>query len=108
VFSFLRLNRVYFQKHYNKIPGSPDIVLPSRKKAVFIDGDFWHGWKFKAIASRLPAKYWQHKIQANINRDIRNRKTLRKLGWEVLRIWEHELTKKPEITLAKILYFLKS
>ncbi len=42
-FRYLRRNKIYFQKHYTRTAGKPDIALPRRKKEVFIDGDFWHG-----------------------------------------------------------------
>lgn len=46
VFKELRKRGLYFKKHYKRIKGCPDIALPRAKKAVFIDGDFWHGWQF--------------------------------------------------------------
>ena len=47
VFKRLKKRGIYFQKHYKKAPGTPDIALPRKKKAVFIDGDFWHGNNFE-------------------------------------------------------------
>jgi DNA mismatch endonuclease (patch repair protein) len=61
VFKELRKRKVYFQKHYRKIAGTPDIAIPSKKIAVFIDGDFWHGWKFKVKEKWLPEIYWREK-----------------------------------------------
>ena len=52
VYRYLRKQGVYFQKHYKKAPGSPDIALPKKKIAVFIDGDFWHGWRFSKKKSK--------------------------------------------------------
>jgi DNA mismatch endonuclease (patch repair protein) len=107
VFRYLRKNKIYFQKHYKKAPGKPDIAIPSRKKAVLIDGDFWHGWKFNTWKGRLPSTYWISKIEGNIRRDKRNISLLRKQGWKVMRIWEHDLTpSKRERTLNKIAAFL--
>lgn len=108
IFSFLRKHKVYFRKHYGKAHGNPDIAIPSRKMAVFIDGDFWHGWHFSKEKNRLPTSYWVAKIEANIRRDRKNRAALRRLGWAVLRIWEHELkTKKnKQKILDKIIDFL--
>jgi len=108
VFAYLRKRKIYFQKHYSKVPGKPDIALPRRKIAVFIDGDFWHGWKFKEKQSKLPALYWQEKIAGNIARDKRNRAKLKKQGWRVLRVWEHQLKKNPDVALQKIERFLNS
>ncbi len=102
----MRANKIYFQKHYKRAFGNPDIAIPRKKKAVFIDGDFWHGWKFSTIKARLPQTYWVEKIETNIKRDRRNRLKLKKDGWEVLRIWEHQLKKNEAATLQLILDFL--
>jgi DNA mismatch endonuclease (patch repair protein) len=106
VFKELRKKKVYFQKHYKKVSGSPDIALPKKRKAVFIDGDFWHGYKFNKEKSRLPKKYWIAKIENNIKRDKRNSYQLKSQGWEVLRVWEHNLMKNKERTINKIVEFL--
>ena len=102
IFRELSKRGIYFQKYYKKAIGNPDIALPSKKKAIFIDGDFWHGYQFSKLKKRLPKKYWLAKIKNNIQRDRRNRAKLRKAGWKVLRIWEHEIKKNPEKVIAKI------
>ncbi len=106
VFRFLRENGVYFQRHYSKVIGCPDIALPSKKKAVFIDGDFWHGWEL-IHEKRIFPEYWREKIMRNMDRDVRNRRTLRRKGWSVLRVWEHQLKADEDKALKKILIFLK-
>ncbi|MDP3057790.1 MAG: very short patch repair endonuclease [bacterium] len=95
VFCELRKRKIYFQKHYKKAAGSPDIAFPRKKIAIFIDGDFWHGRYFLKDEKRLPKKYWREKIKSNILRDKRNRAKLKKQGWKILRIWEHEIIKNP-------------
>ncbi len=107
VYSYLRKEGVYFQKHYRRAPGSPDVALPRKKRAVIIDGDFWHGWKYGSTKDRL-SPFWQAKIERNIERDTKNRRLLRREGWKVLRVWEHELSTKArrEKTLPMIKGFL--
>lgn len=107
-FAYLRKNKIYFQHHYSKAPGKPDIALPKKKIAVFVDGDFWHGYKFAKWRRRIPKEYWREKIASNIARDAKNRRTLKRQGWRVLRVWGHELAKKPDKTLSKIAEFLQS
>lgn len=110
VFKYLRSKGVYFQKHYNRVKGCPDIALPRKKFAVFIDGDFWHGYKFKKKKERLLASqqhYWINKIEKNIARDRKTLKSLKEAGWKVLRIWEHQLKRRKTIALEKILRFLR-
>ncbi|GAJ07086.1 unnamed protein product, partial [marine sediment metagenome] len=69
VFKELKKRKIYFQKHYKRAVGNPDIALPRKKKAVFIDGDFWHGRDFHKLKKRLPKKYWLKKIERNVQRD---------------------------------------
>jgi DNA mismatch endonuclease (patch repair protein) len=107
VFKELRKRKIYFQKHYKKAVGKPDIALQSKKKAIFIDGDFWHGYNFAKIKNRLPKKYWLGKIESNIARDKRNKLILKKNGWKVLRVWEHEIERNLPKAIERISLFLK-
>lgn len=109
VFKFLRKKGIYFQKHYRKAPGSPDIALPGKKRAVFIDGDFWHGRTIKrVIANRGIDDFWTAKVMRNIERDKKHMMLLKAARWKVLRVWESDLTRKgtQEVTLEKIKIFL--
>lgn len=108
IFRELKRRKIYFQKHYKRAVGNPDIALPRKKKAVFIDGDFWHGYQFLKQKKRLPKKYWQEKIENNIKRDRNVRARLRINGWQILRVWEHEVLKNFDKTIDKIIIFLKS
>lgn len=107
VFRALKRSGVYFQKHYKKAPGKPDIALPRKKKAVLIHGDFWHGYRFKKWRRRLPKKYWVSKIKRNMERDAKHRRMLAKSGWKVLTVWQHQLKKDFEECIKKIITFLK-
>lgn len=107
VFADLRRRRIHFQKHYSKVPGTPDIARPSEKKAVFIHSDFWHGWRLPAWYHKLPSDYWRGKITENRGRDRRKNRQLRAMGWEVMTVWEHSLKRDFDKTLDKIARFLK-
>jgi len=72
------------------LPGRPDMVFAGIKVLVFIDGDFWHGWQFPRWRTRL-SPFWQAKIERNRKRDVRNFAKLRRAGWTIVRIWEHEI-----------------
>ena len=91
----LRSNGLKFRRHVRALPGSPDIVFPTEKVAVFVDGDFWHGWRLPAWEHKL-SKFWRDKLRANRTRDQRNFRRLRANGWKVIRIWQHELKRKGE------------
>lgn len=81
--------------HARDLPGRPDFVFREACLAVFVDGDFWHGWRFPAWRHKLSAK-WEDKIAGNRRRDIRNHRKLRRMGWGVVRVWEHQVERDPE------------
>jgi len=97
----LRRRNIYFATHAKELPGRPDIVFRKIKMAVFIDGDFWHGWRFPIWEHKLSAS-WQKKIAATRKRDQRNFRKLRRAGWRVLRIWEHEIERSLTHAVDKI------
>ena len=90
-----------FRKH-PKMLGNPDFACTKKKVAIFIDGDFWHGYNWKKLGKIPPKKYWQAKIERNIQRDKKYTKQLKKEGWNVLRLWEHDVKKKPIKCLEKV------
>jgi len=81
-----------FRKHVKNLPGRPDIVFSKAKVAVFVDGDFWHGYRFPLWKYNLPI-FWQKKIAKNRERDQINHRKLRKMGWTVIRLWQHDIEK---------------
>lgn len=96
-----------FRKNVKELPGTPDIVFPKAKIAVFIDGDFWHGYRFSAWKHTV-SDFWKKKISTNRERDQRNFKKLRKMGWKVIRIWQHEIKKDIDSSIEKIIAALNS
>jgi DNA mismatch endonuclease, patch repair protein len=67
-----------------------DIAFPSARVAVFVDGCFWHGCPEHATWPASNAGFWRQKIETNRRRDRDTDEQLRKAGWQVIRIWEHE------------------
>jgi DNA mismatch endonuclease (patch repair protein) len=102
----LKEMKVKFKKHY-KIFGNPDFVIEDKKIAIFIDGDFWHGYRISKRIRKLP-KYWQEKIRRNKLRAKRVNSKLKKDGWKVLRIWEHEINDNLDSCIKEILRLYKS
>lgn len=82
------------------MPGKPDFVFRAAKLAVFVDGCFWHRCPRHGRIPKTRVEFWTAKLARNRNRDQEVGKMLRKNGWRVLRIWEHELTRKYETRLA--------
>lgn len=96
-----------YRVHRRDLPGSPDLVFPSRKKVIFVHGCFWHGHGCQW--GRLPKSkldYWKPKIEANRERDKRNLTALREAGWSVNVVWQCEL-RNMEATLNRIIGFLE-
>lgn len=89
------------------LPGTPDIVLPGRGTVVFVHGCFWQRHKGckGATTPKSNVGFWTAKFEANVARDVRNRRALRKLGWSVLTVWECQI-RRPEILRRKLARFL--
>lgn len=107
VFRELRKRGISFRKHYKKVSGSPDVAFPKRKIAVFVDGDFWHGYRYPAWKGKIKRKFWRDKIERNRARDRRTFAKLRREGWRVLRVWEHELERDETEALGRVVAFVK-
>ena len=90
-----------FRKHVKDLPGTPDLVFPKAKVAVFIDGDFWHGFRFPYWECKL-TEFWRNKIWTNRKRDQKNFRKLRRMGWRVLRIWQHTIQQNTERCINEI------
>lgn len=97
-----------FRIHRRDLPGSPDIVFPSRKKVVFVHGCFWHGHgcKWGQLPKSRP-EYWKPKIETNRERDKRALTELREAGWEPLVVWQCEL-RDLEGAVGRVEAFLRS
>ena len=94
-----------YRKNDKRYAGIPDILLPKYKTAIFVNGCFWHG--HTCAKSALPAnnmEFWREKITKNRERDTKNQKALRDLGFHVIVIWECEL--KNRLLREKRLYDL--
>jgi DNA mismatch endonuclease (patch repair protein) len=82
-----------YRLHRKDLPGSPDVVLPGRRLALFVHGCFWHGHDC-ARGARVPKAnrdYWTAKVARNRARDEKNRAELEAAGWRVETLWECEL-----------------
>lgn len=90
-----------FRKHVRALPGTPDIVFSKRQVAVFIDGDFWHGYRFPRWKNTV-SRFWQQKIEKNRQRDRKNFAKLRRNGWCVIRLWKHEVKNNLEECLKRV------
>jgi len=92
-----------YRTHVMSLPGRPDMVFTREKVVVFIDGDFWHGWRFPQWDARLSA-YWRAKIERNRRRDRLNFSRLRRGGWNIVRLWEHDVLADVEGCVDRIVH----
>jgi len=89
-----------YRLHVNSLPGKPDLVFPRTHKVIFVHGCFWHrhrGCRY-ATCPKTRTEFWQGKFDANVLRDRRTVKALKKLGWAVMTVWQCQL--KDSIRLA--------
>lgn len=94
-----------YRKHYKKLVGTPDFVLPKYKIAIFCDSAFWHGYKnmrTKRHVFKSNIDFWTRKIQRNIQKDKEVNLGLRNEGWIVLRFWDFQVEKNLDKCIEKI------
>jgi DNA mismatch endonuclease, patch repair protein len=86
---------IRYRKNYKRLPGKPDIAITTKRIAIFIDGEFWHGYQWEKRKEKLQNNrdYWIPKIEENKHRDNITNSRLKEMGWEVIRFWEHEVEK---------------
>lgn len=101
---------IRYKKNNRKLPGKPDISISKQKIAIFIDGEFWHGfdWENKKQKIKANRDYWIPKIEKNIERDRNYKILLENDGWTVLRLWESEIKKKPSECLERVSALINS
>jgi DNA mismatch endonuclease (patch repair protein) len=80
-------------KMHPKMVGNPDIILSDKKIAIFLHGCFWHRCPLHYREPKSKRKYWLTKIEKNVLRDKKNMTMLKKGGWKVVVIWEHDIKK---------------
>ena len=95
---------IRYRRDYRKLPGTPDIAITTRKVAVFVDGEFWHGYDWENQKKRIKRNrdYWIPKIERNMQRDKEKDAALRKLGWIPLHFWGKAVTKDTEGCVSTI------
>jgi DNA mismatch endonuclease (patch repair protein) len=99
----LYANGIRGYRVHHDLPGKPDIVFTKKRIVIFIDGCFWHKCPVCFQEPETRKEFWMKKIQSNIDRDKKVNRQLKKDGWKVIRIWEHEIRKNPEKTARKLI-----
>lgn len=94
-----------FRVHRKDLPGKPDIVLTKYQTVIFVHGCFWH-YHSDCREGRTPSTnsdFWKTKLSKNVEKDERNTKTLREMGWKVIVVWECEIEKHFEKTINELI-----
>ena len=105
IHSYLKANKIKHKMH-PKLSGSPDLLLKETNIVVFLHGCFWHRCPKCYIEPKSNKEYWLPKIEKNVKRDRKNAGLLRKQGFKVRKIWEHEVKKDFKKVVNKIIRFL--
>lgn len=95
---------------YNKLPGKPDISIKKHKLAIFIDGEFWHGynWSERKHTIKNNRRFWLPKIERNMQRDKEVNQQLYDLGYTVFRFWSKEIKTNLDKCINDIMVFLQT
>lgn len=98
-----------FRLHKKNVPGRPDVVLPRYRTVIFVHGCYWHrhpGCRYATTPSTRTS-FWTDKFAATVERDARKAGELTAAGWRVITVWECELERDPDGTLAGIIQQLE-
>jgi DNA mismatch endonuclease (patch repair protein) len=90
------------------LPGKPDIVFRTQKIAIFVDGCFWHKCPQCFAEPKSNREYWLPKIEKNVARDRAANEKLQEMGWNVIRVWEHDVKKNVERCAERIIKQISS
>ena len=91
-----------------KLPGKPDISIKKYKLAIFIDGEFWHGydWDNRKLEIKSNRLFWIPKIERNIQRDRQVNQMLSEMGYTVFRFWSNEILKDLDTCINDVLEYI--
>ena len=101
---------VRFRIHPKNFPGKPDLVINKYRLAIFVDGDFWHGYKWdeKKSALKTNSGFWIPKIERNMQRDKHISQQLHAQGYTVMRFWEHEVQESLTACVNQVLLYIEA
>jgi DNA mismatch endonuclease, patch repair protein len=99
---------IRFRLHRKDLIGKPDLVIEKFKLAVFVDGDFWHGYQWDKTKPRVNKDFWVPKIERNMQRDQFVKEKLTEMGYTVMRFWEHEIKMNIKACVNQVLLYLEA
>ena len=102
--NLLLSSRIKFRQH-PRLYGNPDFLV-GKRTLIFCDGDFWHGYQYDR-KKKPSKKFWRDKIEDNMRRDRKVSRRLRKEGFSIVRLWEHDIENRPLVCLNRIIRFMR-
>jgi DNA mismatch endonuclease (patch repair protein) len=99
---------VRFRIHRPDLPGKPDLVIDKYKLAIFVDGDFWHGYQWEIRKPKTNQAFWIPKIERNMQRDQFANESLAHLGYHVMRFWEHEIKQNLKACVNQVRLYIEA
>lgn len=99
---------VRYRLHVKALPGNPDLANASRRFAIFIDGEFWHGYNWGEKRAKIQSNraFWIPKIERNMQRDAENNQKLNAMGYRLFRFWSNEVKQGLGTCLKQVLDYL--
>lgn len=99
-----------YRKNYKKLIGKPDIVFNKYKTVIFIDGEFWHGYKWKEKQDKIKSnrEFWIPKIERNMQRDQEVNEALQQKGYQIFRFWQKDIIENLNSCLEEVIKHLEN
>ena len=101
---------IRFRIHSDLVKGKPDVFIKKYRLVIFVDGGFWHGYKWESNRSRIKSNsdFWIAKIERNMQRDKEINESLSDQGFTVMRFWDHEIIKELPKCVNQVLLYIES
>lgn len=99
--ALFRRHRITGWRRHARLFGNPDFIFLKQRLAIFVDGCFWHGCPTHASQPKSNEAFWKSKLARNRDRDRLVARTLKRHGWRVFRVWQHEFSRKNDHKLAR-------
>lgn len=101
-------NNFRFRIHRQDLPGRPDLTIEKYKLAIFVDGDFWHGYQASVRQPKTNAAFWKAKIERNQQRDRFVNQKLNEMGYTVMRFWEHDVKQQLSACVNQVMLYIEA
>ncbi|WP_206074018.1 very short patch repair endonuclease [Marixanthomonas spongiae] len=101
---------IRYRVHSKQLPGKPDVSIKKYKLAIFIDGEFWHGynWNEKKETIKSNRGFWIPKIERNMQRDREVNQQLQEMGYTVFRFWEREVKNQLKKCINDVMVYIQT